>query len=93
MREHIERQLNQSGRAIIGAEFLAEAFPEPKRPTVEEMETAILSVVASPLVEDRSKIAHVFQASRKEQIDEFCKRNNCQFTYDYRTARYIMERV
>jgi len=92
MRAYIERWLKQSGQITITSEFLDKAFPEPRRPTVEEMETTILSAVASPLVEDRSKIAHVFQSSRKEQIEDFCKRNNCIFSYDYSTTNTIIFR-
>lgn len=92
MREHIIRQLQYHRRVTITPEFLAEAFPEPKRPTVTDMETAILSIVASPLVDDRSKIAHVFQASQEQQIKEFCNRNNCKIINDYYTGNFIIER-
>jgi len=89
MKNRILDMVKQHGSAKIDVNSLNDIFPSPKRPTIEEMETAIISIVFSPLVEDRGKIAHVFQPSQKEQIEKFIKDNGLT-CYDNHADRTII---
>jgi hypothetical protein len=92
MREFILQQLKYNKRVIITPDFFNETFPQPKKPTVEEMGLAILASICSPAVEDRSKIAHVFQLRQDEQVKEFCERHNVKFIRDYSTNNLIIQK-
>jgi hypothetical protein len=89
MKKYILDAIKRHRVIRITPDFMGKAFPEPKRPTVEDMKTAILSLVASPLVEDRGKIAHVFQQSSKDQLSEFLEDNNLEYWEDYERNEFI----
>jgi hypothetical protein len=89
MRDRILYDVMRFGKVEIDIESLNSIFPEPKKPTIDDMETAITSIIASPSIENRGEIAHVFQSSQREQIEKFTNDNGLKYYENYANRTMI----
>ena len=94
MKNWILNTLKHYEVAKVTDEFINEGFPHPIRPTVAEMEEYTrASIVGVSTIVDKSKFAHIFRKSQKEQIEEFCKKNNLQHRFLYRENVHLFRKL
>ena len=85
--ESLKMGCNMNG--IMVSDYLfRELFPEPKRATVEDMESILNERSCLSNHIHKGDFAHVFEKSSKEKLNEFCERNNIQHYEDMITRNH-----
>lgn len=82
MRELILEGVRRQGTFKVTRDFLDAAFPQPRRPTADDVWLNILEAVGGLCILDRG-ITNIFQPTQQEQIEEFCERHGLEMLDSY----------
>jgi hypothetical protein len=80
--EEMKRVYTTGKGIVLSDELFNEAFPRPKRPTVEDMALAINAKMGLSNHIHQGEFSHIYQRTRAEILDMFCKKYDVQHYED-----------